>query len=282
MKQKNVFILAGVILLLAIGFFYWRNTHPVARKYRIAKKHVAVQPAKVKAALPVTLPVVQKKFANPKIVIVMDDFGYNKNNLDTLFGIRQPITLSILPDLRYSQEIAFLAASQGYQVILHMPMEASNGGVKEEVDTIRPGMKEEDVIERLKKGISSVPELRGISNHMGSKATEDKTLMTIVFKYLKSKKLYFFDSLTSQKSVCRETAQTVGIPYARRDIFLDNVDDAVSIEKQIIVLRRLAFRKGKAIAVCHDRKNTITVLAKMMPEMVREGVKFVPLSELEK
>jgi hypothetical protein len=215
-------------------------------------------------------------------VIVLDDFGFNKNNIDSLFSIHQPVTLSILPDLKYSGQIAALAASHGYETILHMPMEPHRNDVQEEVDTIRGGMTDREIIERLDKGIKNIPGLRGMSNHMGSKATEDKALMTVVLKYLKSEKLYFFDSLTSQKSVCREVASIVGIPYARRDVFLDNTEDVAAIEKQIMLLRRLAFRKGRAIAVGHDKKNTILALAKMMPEMAREGVKFVSLSELEK
>jgi polysaccharide deacetylase 2 family uncharacterized protein YibQ len=47
-------------------------------------------------------------------------------------------------------------------------------------------------------------------------------------------------------------------------------------------LRRLAFRKGSATAICHDKHNTVTALAKFMPAMAEEGVKFVYISEFEK
>jgi len=246
----------------------------------ISAGRIAVMSIKVNKKKREAMPPSVKKFKNPRIAIVMDDFGYNMNNIETLFSIKEPVTLSILPSLRYSKQIAESAESRGYEVILHMPMESHNEEVREEADTIRTGMSEADVLSRLAKSIASVPGLDGVSNHTGSKATEDKDLMVRIFKYLKPRNLYFFDSLTSQKSICREAASSVGIRYARRDMFLDNSSDPEYIEKQLMTLERLAFKTGKVIAICHDRKNTVSVLTKMMPEMAGDGIRFVYLSEL--
>jgi len=226
------------------------------------------------------LPAVTKTYKSPKIAIVMDDFGYNMNDFDAFFGIKQPVTLSVLPDQRYSRQIATLARSRGYEVILHLPLEAHRKDVPEESDTIKSGMTEKGIVSRLAKELESVPGADGVSNHQGSKSTEDRKLMMIIMKYLKSKGLYFFDSLTSQKSVCKEVAKSSGVRYGRRDLFLDNSSEIPNIEKQVMELRSMAFTQGDVIAVCHDRKNTITVLARMMPEMAREGIKFVSLSEM--
>ena len=281
MKREKVLLIVAIAALLAVGFFFWHSAHPPAHKRLIAKKYVVTAPtAKKKAVAPVLLPSGPKKFTNPRVAVVMDDFGYNKNNLDMLFNTQMPVTLSILPDLKYSSEIARLAELHGYEVILHLPLEPYRKDVKEEYDTIKSGMKESDIDARLAREIASVPGLKGVSNHMGSKSTEDKQLMSVIFKYLKTNNLYFFDSLTSQKSVCRECAAVSGIPCERRDIFLDNSEDVAAIEKQVMILKKMAFKRGKVIAVCHDKKNTIEVLARMMPGMAKEGVKFVYLSEL--
>ena len=106
--------------------------------------------------------------------------------------------------------------------------------------------------------------------------------MTEVLAYLKKHNLYFFDSLTSEKSVCREVAGSVGIPFAKRDIFLDNSNKVDSIKIELADLEKLALKRGRAIAICHDRKNTAIALAKVMPQMVKDGVEFVYLSEMEK
>lgn len=279
MSKKAALIAAAAALALIAGFLLWRHIH--AARYAVPKKPappvLAVKKKEAQAAL---LPVVAKKFKSPKVAVVMDDFGYNKNGLDELFSIEEPITLSVLPSLPYSAEIAALAAAKKREVILHLPLEPSRKDVAEEVDTIKSGMSASDIARRLEREISSVPGLAGVSNHMGSKSTEDSVLMTTILSELKRRGLYFFDSLTSEKSVCREIAAAVGVRYARRDMFLDNSNDTGYIGRQVLELRRLAFRKGRVIAVCHDRSNTIAVLAKMLPRLSQDGIKFVRLSEM--
>ena len=228
------------------------------------------------------LPLIQKKFANPKVAIVIDDFGYNINSLDELFASKVRVTFSILPNLPFSRRIAELAKSKGYEVILHLPLESNDKAAPTEVGTIKTDMNEKDVNLLLEKDIATVPHLRGVSNHQGSKATCDKLLMTLILRDLKNRKLYFLDSLVTNRSVCREVANSVGVPYAKRDMFLDNMNSQGYIEKQTLILRRLAFRKGKAIAICHDRKNTIAVLNKMMGELSADGINFVYLSDMVK
>jgi hypothetical protein len=143
-------------------------------------------------------------------------------------------------------------------------------------------MSDAEIVAMLKKEIADVPGLSGVNNHQGSKATEDKQVVTDVLKYLKKKDLYFLDSFTTAKSVCREVASEVGIRFARRNKFLDNDNDAPSIEKQLAELKDIALARGKAIAIGHDRKTTLAVLAKVMPEMAKEGIEFVYLSEMVK
>lgn len=278
MKTRIVLIAAALILIISVGFILWHYTHLPKKKIVVREQAVVVKEAAKKSQLPK----IQKKYSNPKVVIVMDDFGYNMNNLDELFAIKLPVTFSVLPNLPYSQKIARLASSNGYEIILHQPMEANDKSAPQEAGTIKSGMNDKDVIALLEKSMSDVPGLSGISNHQGSKATEDKALMMIVLKELKKRKLFFFDSLVIQKSVCRDVAGALTVPYAKRDIFLDNTNSEDYIEKQVLALRRFAFRKGSAIAVCHDKKATITVLSKMMPQLAADGIVFTRLSEMVK
>jgi len=227
-------------------------------------------------------PAAAKRFASPRIAIVIDDFGYSLNNVDQVFVIKEQVTFSVLPHLKYSRQIAGAAKSKGYEVILHMPMEANRKDIQPEKDTITTSMSSKEVTAKLKAALDSVPGATGVSNHTGSKATEDKRVMTVVISQLKDKKIYFFDSFVTQKSVCRDVSKSVGVPCARRDFFLDNSSDTAAIEKQVAALKNFAFKNGRAIAVCHDRKNTVKVLAKAMPAMADEGVRFVPLSDMVK
>jgi polysaccharide deacetylase 2 family uncharacterized protein YibQ len=265
-------------LILGTAFIFWKSSHAPKRKIIVVKKSPAVKEAAKKRKFAG----IQKRYSNPKAAIVIDDFGYNMNNLDRLFAVKRAVTFSVLPNLPYSKRIASLASSRGYEVILHLPLESNDKAAPAETGTIRTGMNEKEILALLEKDIASVPELSGVSNHQGSKATEDNRSISIVLSDLSKRSLYFFDSLVTDKSVCREAAARTGVPYAKRDIFLDNENSPEYIEKQMLSLRRMAFKYGSVIAVCHDRKNTIAVLNKMMPELAEEGIRFVYLSEMVK
>ena len=277
--NKHLLVAAAIVAALVVGFMLGRTGPTPKDKSPVpVKKTPAIESPSKKPILPGIV----KKFANPKIAIVIDDFGYNTNNLEKFLGIGEPITLSILPDQPYSVKVAEIAHSRRYETILHLPLEPKDGSVKEEPGAVRSSMSDSQVSSRLNGELDSIPYIDGVSNHMGSKGTEEKRLMSVIFSELKKRKLFFFDSLTSADSICRDAAKSSGIRYARRDVFLDIPNTPADIEKRILEVRRLAFRKGYAIAVGHDRHNTATALKKFMPAMASEGVEFVYIADLAK
>lgn len=260
---------------------------PVKKPAATVKKPVvAVKPKPKPAVTPkVTPPVVPAKKTEPvkkaKVAIVMDDFGYNTTYLNDVYDIGLPITISILPNLPYSDLVAESADEHGYEAILHMPMESDVEGAPEESDTVRASMSEQEIGRLVADQLATVPGVRGVSNHMGSLSTENRAFMSIIMKELKKRNLYFLDSLTAKSSVCKEVAAERGVKYARRDFsFIDNSSLEASIEKELTKMKESALKKGSVIALCHYRKNTIKVLKRMMPEMSGAGIDFVYASEL--
>jgi polysaccharide deacetylase 2 family uncharacterized protein YibQ len=132
------------------------------------------------------------------------------------------------------------------------------------------------------KDLASVSLAKGISNHMGSRVTEDKQAALLVMTETKNRKLYFFDSFVTGKSVCPDLAKKIKIRFAKRDVFLDNQQDPAYIKKQLFKLKKLAAQHGLAVGIGHDRKNTLLVLKEMLPQMQAEGYRFVFLSQVVK
>jgi len=214
-----------------------------------------------------------------KIAIVIDDFGYNLNNLGILEEIKYPLTASVLPNLQYSEGISAALHGLGFEVILHLPMEPYEN-FRLEKETIKTSMDETQIINIIGKSLSNVVHAVGVNNHMGSKATSDKRVMGITFKYLKSKGLYFLDSFVTPKSICPETAKKTGVGFTRRDVFLDNNASPEYIRGQLQKLKTKARLKGKAIGIGHDRRNTLLTIKEIMPEFSREGCQFVFVSDI--
>lgn len=242
----------------------------------IFKTYVKEKPQKVEVE-EVVVEVISKA---PLVAIVLDDFGYTKENFDLLKTIGVPVTMAVLPDLSYSKEVCRFAQDNGMEVILHFPMEPAVDIGSMEKDTIMVDSDEATIKRILDSDLVSVESARGISNHMGSKATSDSRVMAIVFSELKSRDLFFLDSVTTPESVCEKVASEVGLPYARRDIFIDHDMDAEHIKKQMEKVEKVAVREGSAVAIGHDRKLTIEILTEIIPQMKERGIKFVKLSEM--
>jgi polysaccharide deacetylase 2 family uncharacterized protein YibQ len=214
-----------------------------------------------------------------KIAIVIDDWGYSLNNLSIINRIKYPLTCAVLPHLNYTYKVSQELDSLGFEIILHLPMEPYEK-YNLEKNTITTSMDEETIKNILNLGLTNLFNPKGVSNHMGSKATEGPRVMGIIFKELKKRKLYFFDSFVTSKSVCSGLAKKINLGFARRDIFLDNKNSPEYIRGQIYKLKTKARIYGQAIGVGHDREVTLELLSQIMPELEKDGYKFVFLSEL--
>ena len=221
------------------------------------------------------------------VAFVIDDWGYNKRNIDLALEIDRPLTIAILPNLRYSKYVTeeFAKTSNVCDIILHLPLESKSNRAAEK-GTIRSNMEQETIVTILEDGIDDVPGFIGVSNHQGSKASEDKRVMKIILGELKKRELFFLDSVTTPKSVCADIARDIKLRFSRRDVFLDLTDQTdlehfeSYVRGQVRELTSVALKQGHAIGVGHNKKTTLKVLKDLIPDMEKKGIKIVPLKEL--
>ena len=216
-----------------------------------------------------------------RIAIVIDDWGYSLNNLQIIEQIKQPLTCAILPGLKNSNPVMQKLNNLGFEIILHLPMEPKEQ-YNLENNTILSGMDAAAIDKIFTKDLSNITFAKGISNHMGSRITEEITTSRLVMAEAKKRKLYFFDSFVTNQSVCPALAEKIKIRFAKRDVFLDNQNDPEYIKGQLTKLKNLARKHGLSIGIGHDRKNTILVLKEMLPKLEKEGYRFVFLSQVVK
>lgn len=256
---------ASIVFFAGIIYLSWEK--PSVRK---AEKG-AVPPEQMEAK---TAPPAPEKPAiepRPKIVIMIDDMGNSKKVDDEVLSIDAPLTVAVFPLLSESRRTAEIANSNGKEVLLHLPMEPkdypkSNPGR----GALLTSMDDIAIVTQLYEDIKSVPGIKGINNHMGSKFTEDKDRMRIVLMQMKDKDLFFVDSKTSPKSHNEKMAREIGIKAASRDVFLDNEQNEGYIEGQIQTLKMMAVKHGSAIGIGHPHPATIAALKKAIPEIQKE------------
>ncbi len=216
-----------------------------------------------------------------KIALIIDDFGYRNDAIsDGFLVLKTPITFSIIPGHEFSQSFAQKAHAEGYEVIVHMPMETNTPTYGEEEYIIGPSQTSQEIERRVKKALQLITGAVGMNNHQGSRATADKRVMSIVGGVLKDLGKYFVDSRTTPKTVAETTMRKLGVPTNRRHVFLDNDNDPDLIRLQLDELAEKARQKGVAIGVGHARKNTLNVIKKAIPELEQEGYQFMFVSQV--
>lgn len=220
-----------------------------------------------------------------EVAIVIDDFGGRAKGIREMMNLPYTLTFAILPFEEFAYLQAVEAMQKGFEIIVHMPFEAINAdprwyGKK----YISANSSPDEIRKIIDESFQILPMAVGLSNHMGSKATAEARVMNEVFKELERKNSYYFDSKTTYiDSPAAKVATGYNLPYAERDVFLDNINSANQMRRQLKKLVDLARSKGRAIGIGHVGPTGITlanVLSKELPKYEKEGFHFVPLSEL--
>ncbi|QFU25049.1 divergent polysaccharide deacetylase family protein [Shewanella eurypsychrophilus] len=213
-----------------------------------------------------------------QVAIIIDDIGYRQSD-EAVLSLPDNITLSVLPHTPLGSSVAQRAHSKGYEVMLHLPMQALNG------KKLGPGgitniMSESEVKNTIRLAFESVPFAKGANNHMGSLMTQLEEPMQWVMETLKQKELYFVDSMTTRYTKAGEAADRLGIPQLKRQVFLDNDVSTASLERQFTQLMALAHRQGQVVAIAHPYPETIAYLKHNLPRLHKSGIRLVKTSEL--
>ena len=209
------------------------------------------------------------------IVIIIDDFGYRDDNVSEGFlSLGADLTFAVIPGHQNSKVFAAKAEQNGYEVIVHMPMESTNETRGEKEYMLTTSMTSNEIESKVEQVISEFPEAVGMNNHQGSKATSDKRIMNIISNVLKRHGKYFIDSRTTSATVAENTMRSRGVPTIRRHVFLDNENEQNKIRQQLYKLVDKAESIGLAVGIGHARKNTLEVLRQEIPRLKEHGFKF--------
>lgn len=217
---------------------------------------------------------------NPRLAIILDDLGYDRSAADSLLALPFALTVSVIPNLPLSTEVAEEAYRRGDQVLLHLPMESESSDVKHEDIELRVGMNAEQVQSTVSGMLETVPHVVGVNNHQGSRATADPALMETLMLTLRRHGLFFIDSRTTTATVAYTVAERSGVRAASRKVFLDDTPTKEAVLAQLNLAARDAARDGSAIAIGHPHPVTIAALAEAVPGLEAHGIRMVFASDI--
>jgi len=218
----------------------------------------------------------------PRIAIIIDDVGMDRAHTQRAIALKGPVTLAFLafaPDLANQTEAA---RADGHELLLHVPMEPVNPTAGMGANALTTEQTDDEVLRRLRWDLDRFPDYVGINNQMGSKFTSEAEPMRVVMGELRARGLLFVDSRTIATTVGAQAARDAGVPFAARDVFLDDESASADVPARLKQLEDLARRKGTAIAIGHPRDTTFAALQRWLPTLPAKGIVLVPVSAIVK
>jgi polysaccharide deacetylase 2 family uncharacterized protein YibQ len=214
------------------------------------------------------------------LALIVDDAGYSLDELQAFLDLPIPLTVAVLPNLPHSTEAARRVLAAGKDLILHCPMEPA-GGENPGPGAIFTGQSPATIRRLLDADFDSVPGALGMNNHMGSKATADEAVMTVVLEYLKDKGKLFVDSRTTAETAGPRVAQSLGLPILQRDVFLDDDTKESEIADWLAKGIGEARTRGSAVVIGHvQNRGVVDILRAAERTLAAEGVHMARLPEV--
>lgn len=239
-------------------------------------------------SIPVFHPdVMEENYPSPEIpwiALIIDDFGpYGSAALvDGFLKLPLEITFAVIPGYPKTEAIGKKVVEAGHELFIHMPMEPTKPVAMDEKYMLLVQNSLEDVTDMFNKAMLELPGASGVNNHMGSKATNNDTLMLKLAEVLKSRNLVFIDSRTVPRSRALPAMRKKGVAALGRDVFIDNEKDTLYIENQLDELVRIAERRGWAIGIGHANPATLSVLNDFITKRDLSYITFIRASNLIK
>ena len=215
----------------------------------------------------------------PAIAVVIDDLGLNRRGTAALNGLRAPLTLAFMPYATDLDEQTRAARAAGHELLVHVPMEPRTEewpGPNALTSQLGPA----ELVSRLRSHLRSFGGFVGVNNHMGSLLTTDSERMAILMAELRQRDLLFLDSRTTRESIAAREAQRSQVPFAQRDVFIDNDLELSSVLRALAHAENIARRQGHAVAMGHPHDVTIEALKRWLPGLDVRGVALVPISAI--
>jgi polysaccharide deacetylase 2 family uncharacterized protein YibQ len=223
------------------------------------------------------------KRAVGRIAVVVDELGGRADVVDRVLALSRPVALGVLPGLPLTRQIVRDAARARLEVLVQLPLEPYR---YPEADpgpgVLLTSMTPDEVDRRTRRHLAAVPGAVGVVTRMGSRFTEDHPRMQALLEPVRAQGLCFVDSLTTHRSVGYDLARAIGIPAARRQVFIDADETEAGAREGLGAVERWAERRGSVVAIAHGRLLTLRLLEEALPRWEARGLRVVPLSELVK
>jgi uncharacterized protein len=279
--------LAGLIVLLlvaVVGLDQWQARHGEASLFGLPWPARRDVPPPTTGGEPRRLTVetisVPRAPVGSRVAVIVDQIGARRDVFDALRDLVRPVTLALLP-LPAAASIAREASRSGMETLLDLPMEPYR------YPQLDPGpgallmsMPHDEIRRLVSRHLEGLPGVVGVTNHMGSRLTEDRARMRAVVEVLAARRLFLVDAYASNLSVAYDEAKSAGLRAARRQSLVDPTRGEAGERASWEEVAGWAERRGEVIVLAHGQPLTVRLLREYIARWEARGLRLVPVSEL--
>lgn len=211
------------------------------------------------------------------MVLVIDDLGPNLQQGQAVLELPGPLTYAVLPFTPHADRLVGIAEQLGKEVILHAPM-ANMANLPLGPGGLYPHLSEQEFKQVLNSSLDSLPQVRGLNNHMGSLLTQQAQPMRWVMEVARERDLFFIDSRTTAETQAAIIARDENIPVLERKVFLDHEVTADYVEQQFLLAIEVAQTEGSVVVIGHPYPVTVAYLERGLPLLDELGIQLVSAS----
>ena len=276
--------LIGLLLVAVVGLDQWQVRRGEASLFGLSWPTRRSPSPPTTGGEPARLTVAPQSAARApggsRVAVIVDQIGTRRDVFESLRDLRRPLTLAMLP-LPPAASIAREALRNGMEVVLDLPMEPYR------YPQLDPGpgallmsMSDDEIRRLVIRHLDGLPGVVGVTNHMGSRLTEDRARMRAVVDVLAARRLFLVDAYASNLSVAYDEAKRVGLRAARRQSVVDPARGEAGERASWDEVAGWADRRGEVIVLAPGQPLTVRLLREYISRWEARGLRLVPVSEL--
>ena len=228
------------------------------------------------------LPMVNRNTShqNPKIALIFDDLGDSLQDFENIYSLNIPVNISVIPGLKFSKNIAHIAARCGFSVLIRLPLEAE-GRDKSKISKygeFSDSLTQWEIESLLRYYLNSIRIAIGISVNMDYETEKDHEMAAMVIDAAKKRGLIFIDNAIDNNPMIYNIAQKENLRCGYGDATLDEDNPEVSLQKQLEKIISLAVKKGEIIVIVTPGEDTFNFLKENIPFNI-DRIDFVTLKD---
>ncbi len=225
-------------------------------------------------------PIVREFTSIPKIAVIIGGLGLSETGTQNAIDSLPPdVTFALAPygkDLDiWMQQIRL----KGHELLLQLPLEPfdfpdNDPGPHTLLVSLRPA----EMMDRLAYLMTRVTNYVGVIAEMGARFTSTKPSTEYLLEKLKARGLMFVDNGLSSRSITREIANDLRMPFSGVDVVLDEVPREDNIDAKLLQLEGFARARGVAVAAGSALPVTVRQLERWVADLEERGLQLVPVS----